>query len=91
MNVSLTPQLEDIIKRKVASGMYGNASEVVREALRLMEERDRYQELRAEVTAGFEQIERGDTVPLNMESIKQGVREDSRQGHKVNPVVRPEA
>jgi len=91
MNVSLTPQLEDIIKRKVASGMYGNASEVVREALRLMDERDRYQELRAEVAAGFEQIERGDTVPLNMESIKQGAREASRQSHKVNPVVRPEA
>jgi antitoxin ParD1/3/4 len=91
MNVSLTPQLEDIIKRKVASGMYGNASEVVREALRLMDERDRYQELRAEVAAGFEQIERGDTVPLNMESIKQGAREASRRGHKVNPVVRPEA
>ena len=91
MNVSLTPQLEDIIKRKVASGMYGNASEVVREALRLMDERDRYQELRAEVAAGFEQIEHGDTVPLNMESIKQSAREASRQRHKVNPVVRPEA
>jgi antitoxin ParD1/3/4 len=91
MNVSLTPQLEDIIKRKVASGMYGNASEVVREALRLMDERDRYQELRAEVAAGFEQIERSDTVPLNMEGIKQAAREASRQSHKVNPVVIPEA
>ena len=40
MNVSLTPHLEQLIQEKVASGRYGNASEVVREALRLLEERD---------------------------------------------------
>ena len=36
MNVSLTPQLEAFIRRKVASGLYNNASEVVREALPLL-------------------------------------------------------
>lgn len=36
MNVSLTPELEQFIRRKVDSGLYGNASEVVREALRLL-------------------------------------------------------
>ena len=36
MNVSLTPELEQYIRRKVESGLYGNASEVVREALRLL-------------------------------------------------------
>lgn len=40
MNVSLTPHLEELIQDKVSSGRYGNASEVVREALRLLEERD---------------------------------------------------
>ncbi len=30
MNVNLTPQLEDLVKRKVASGLYNSASEVVR-------------------------------------------------------------
>lgn len=35
MNVSLTPQLEEFVRRKVASGLYNNASEVVREGLRL--------------------------------------------------------
>lgn len=34
MNVSLTPKLEAFVRRKVAEGLYGNASEVVREALR---------------------------------------------------------
>lgn len=40
MNVSLTPALEDYIRRKVATGPYDNASAVVREALRLMRERE---------------------------------------------------
>jgi antitoxin ParD1/3/4 len=41
MNVSLTPELEQLIRKKVESGLYLSASEVVREALRLLEERDR--------------------------------------------------
>jgi putative addiction module CopG family antidote len=40
MNVSLTSALEDYIRRKVATGLYNNASEVIREALRLMVERE---------------------------------------------------
>lgn len=36
MNVNLTPQLDRLVKEKVQSGMYGSASEVVREALRKM-------------------------------------------------------
>ena len=40
MNVSLTPALEEYVRRKVAIGLYNNASEVVREALRLMVERE---------------------------------------------------
>jgi len=41
MNVSLTPELEEIVQSKVRSGRYRSASEVVREALRLMEAHDR--------------------------------------------------
>ncbi len=40
-NVSLTPELEDLVDRKVASGRYRSASEVVRAALRLLDERER--------------------------------------------------
>jgi antitoxin ParD1/3/4 len=39
MNVSLTPELYELVQRKVQSGLYGNASEVVRDALRRMDER----------------------------------------------------
>ena len=40
MNVSLTPELERFVSTKVDSGRYNSASEVVREALRLLEEHD---------------------------------------------------
>lgn len=67
MNVSLTPQLEQFVRQKVDSGRYLSASEVVREGLRLLEERDRVQQmkletLRRELMIGVEQIERGEVV-----------------------------
>jgi len=40
MNVSLTPELERFVQGKVQSGLYNNASEVVREGLRLLKETD---------------------------------------------------
>ncbi len=48
INVNLTPQLEDMFRKKVASGLYNSASEVVREALRLMEEQDRRRAVKLE-------------------------------------------
>lgn len=59
MNVNLTPQLEEIVRAKVNSGMYTSASEVVREALRLMDEQDRLRQiklddLRREVRSGLD-------------------------------------
>lgn len=60
MNVSLTPELEHLVNEKVKSGFYQTASEVVREALRLLNERDQERErLRADVQAGFDQLARG--------------------------------
>lgn len=65
MHVSLTPRLEEMVKEKVASGLYNNASEVIREALRLMEQQDRMldikqQALRDAVLLGFDQAEQGE-------------------------------
>lgn len=59
MNVSLTPELEDLVKRKVQSGLYTSASEVIREALRLLEDKDRLremhlEELRADIRKGLD-------------------------------------
>ena len=41
MNISLTPHLEKIVHEKVKSGLYISSSEVIREGLRLLDERDR--------------------------------------------------
>ncbi len=60
MNVSLTPELERLVEDKVKSGLYQTASEVVREGLRLLLERDEQLEaLRREIDAGRESLERG--------------------------------
>ncbi|MBP7777544.1 MAG: type II toxin-antitoxin system ParD family antitoxin [Acidobacteria bacterium] len=63
MNVSLTPELESFVDRKVESGLYNNASEVVREGLRLLKEHD---EMRARVSAsierGWAQAQAGDLL-----------------------------
>ena len=72
MNISLTPQLEELVKGKVQSGFYNSASEVMREALRLLEERDqlrelRLEELRREIRKG---LDSGVAAPLNMEALK---------------------
>lgn len=57
MNVSLTPELEQLVNDKVATGLYQTASEVVREALRLLKERDQEREhLRFDVRAGLDQL-----------------------------------
>jgi antitoxin ParD1/3/4 len=75
MNVSLTPELEQLIHLKVSTGMYHSASEVIREALRLLKEHDalrqiRHEELRRDIAVGMEQIKKGQVAPLDMEAIR---------------------
>ncbi len=64
MNVSLTSELENIIDEKVKSGLYGSASEVVREGIRLLQQRDELRELkldalRKEIQKGVDDLEAG--------------------------------
>jgi antitoxin ParD1/3/4 len=61
MNVSLTPELEQLVNKKVKTGMYQTASEVIREGLRLLRERDqRLDALRRDIRSGFVAVERGE-------------------------------
>ena len=67
MNVSLTPELENLVNSKVNSGMYHSASEVIRAGLRLLQEQDelralRLEELRREIAKGVEQADRGELL-----------------------------
>jgi antitoxin ParD1/3/4 len=48
ININLPPQLQAIVRQKVASGRYASPSEVVREALRLLEQEERHREAKLE-------------------------------------------
>ena len=65
MNVSLTPRLTRYVREKVKTGLYGSASEVVREALRLMEQRERDKE--AHLAALHAQLAEGKKRPESQE------------------------
>ena len=80
MNVNLTPALEKLVQTKVRKGRYNSASEVVREALRLLEERDQLrqlqiQELRKKIDQGYESLRRSKGVDGN-EFFKALAREE---------------
>jgi antitoxin ParD1/3/4 len=68
MNVSLTPEFEKKIEEKIASGLYSSASEVVREALRLLFQADAAREreidlMNRRIKLGIEQLDRGEGIP----------------------------
>lgn len=72
MHISLTEKLEDYVKSKVQSGLYNNASEVIREALRLKiaaEESDeaRLERLREAIEPAWEQADRGEFADYSLE------------------------
>ncbi len=79
MNVSLTPFLERLIQRKVKSGAYNNASEVVREALRLLEEQDKIkdlklQKLKAELQIGIDQLNTQQYSNKTLQTIAKSIK-----------------
>ena len=68
-NINLTEHLDDFVERQVASGRYSNASEIVREALRLLEEQEQEREaklkaLRQAAKQGFDEIDQGKGIVL---------------------------
>jgi antitoxin ParD1/3/4 len=79
MNVSLTPVLEKLIQEKVKSGAYNNASEVVREALRLLEEKDKIrdlklQKLKVELQTGLDQLDKKQYSTKSLQTIAKSVK-----------------
>lgn len=82
MNISLPPELEAYVAGKVASGLYGSQSEVIREGLRLLIERDRLndlrlEQLRSEISRGVEEAQRGELV--RGEVVRKEIRAASRE------------
>ncbi len=66
-NINLTEHLDRFVEAGVTSGRYGNASEIVREGLRLLEQREQEEKaklewLRNAAKEGFDQIDRGEGI-----------------------------
>jgi antitoxin ParD1/3/4 len=67
MNIALNPEQEQLIQSKLKSGKYATATDVIVEALRLLEERDRHYEkwlaeTREKVTVGLAELDRGEGI-----------------------------
>lgn len=82
MHISLTPELENIVKSKVQTGLYNNASEVIREALRFMETHEeligqmKLEKLRAKLAIGAAQADRGEFVDQTVSEIIEEARRE---------------
>ena len=68
-NINLTEHFDEFVQRQVASGRYGNASEIVREGLRLLEEQEEERQakrkaLRQAARQGFDEIDQGEGIVL---------------------------
>jgi antitoxin ParD1/3/4 len=88
MNINLTPLLEGMVRQKVDSGLYTSASEVVREALRLMDEQDNFRaakldQLRQDIRAG---LNSGESALWNPDQLKHEGRE--RHQLRIDPEKR---
>ena len=82
MNVSLTPELKEFVDGKVESGLYNNASEVVREGLRLLQERDENRlKWREQIERGWLQAQRGEVVDgaKAMAAIRERIKTKTRK------------
>ena len=83
LNVSLPAELEARVREHVASGLYGSASEVIREALRLFEsyqtvQRSSIAALKADIDKGIADVQSGRVEKMDMASIKSKARKLSK-------------
>ena len=85
MHISLTPELEARIKSRVKSGLYNNASEVIREALRFMDTHEdwiheiKLAHLREQLKAGVDQLDQGDGIVIKSKGALDKLFEDIKR------------
>lgn len=87
MHVNLSPEMERFIKGKVASGFYGNATEVIRDAIRRMQaEESRTSAWRAAIKQGDEQLDRGEGIPYTHETLNDITQRAVGLMHSCHPI-----
>lgn len=87
MTIHLTPELERWIQDKIRTGRYNSASEVVREALQLLERFDdiremRIQEMRGKVQEGWDSLRRGEGADGEQFIVELALGLDEREKSK---------
>jgi antitoxin ParD1/3/4 len=83
MELAVSAELQQIVREKVESGDYASADDLLREALQLLDDRDRLrawklEALRKEIAVGIQQAEQGLVAPLDMDAIRLKVAERLR-------------
>jgi len=82
VHISLTTELESRVKAKVESGLYNNASEVIREALRFMDSHEDWIHevklalLREQLKAGTDQLDRGEGIAIESKAALDSLFDD---------------
>lgn len=71
MEVILSPEREAMVRAKVASGRYADVNEVIDEALRLLDQRDRQARLHAAIDEGLAEIARGEDTDWSADALRQ--------------------
>jgi len=83
MNVSLTPELEEWVRKKVESGMYVSASEVVREALRALDASERHQRIARSLDEAREQYRQTGGTALSDVTVER-IMADADEADRLN-------
>jgi antitoxin ParD1/3/4 len=93
MHINLSPEMETYIKSKVGGGFYGNATEVIRDAIRRMQaDEERRTAFRMAVAAGDAELDRGQSTEYGrteLEAITQEAVKTMHGGRPVDPDVLP--
>lgn len=93
MHVNLSPEMETFINGKVAGRFYGNATEVIRDAIRRMQaEESRVQAWRAAIKKGDNELDRGESLSYDAEALAEitdSAIGSMRSGAAMDPDVLP--
>lgn len=89
MHVNLSPEMEGFIKSKVSSGFYGNATEVIRDAIRRMQaEESRITAWRLAIQEGDAQLERGEGITFTADALNDITQSAISAMHSSQPMSR---
>ena len=93
MHINLSPEMETFIKSQVASGSYGNATEVIRDAIRRMQSDEvRVEAWRAAIKQGDDELDRGEGIPYStkaLSNITEAAISSMGSGTPMDPDVLP--